>query len=166
MATTREIIIEALKGEMESEDRDFDMFEILRKTFAPFEGKVITKRMETALKAALPEHTVYYRHEYDMRHMLVWGGGIDYAHRMHFLMAYDSDPVYREEAFKDHSACYGSAARKRASVILKHLNRPDQIDAIVAAFEKIEAAQKAEKMLNDVYHSSLISNIKRSMKIK
>ena len=65
----------------------------------PFEGKQFTRRIETAVKKALPGYRIYQDGIASMTHLNVWEGD----EKLSFLLCYDSDPYFRMENFLKHN---------------------------------------------------------------
>jgi hypothetical protein len=120
MTTTLDTIKDTIQKDIEGELKNLAYFNQLVKVFKPFEGKKITKRMETAVKIVLPDRVVHLSKAHGMFNMEIWGADIARDDRLSFFMGYDSDPIYREgdaekrlSGFRYFSCCYGSAAIER-----------------------------------------------------
>jgi hypothetical protein len=68
-----------------------------------FDGKVMSKRIETALKAdsRLAGYNIHYAFEYGMFRVTFWGNGLDYESRSTVHMGYKENPVVDIEKIKE-----------------------------------------------------------------
>lgn len=92
---------------------------IIEETLKPFEGKQITKRIETALKKALPDLLVTFEKMYSNFSLKIykWEGNVKSKHGMYLNLGYhsgstygDHDPlkngVFNLESFKSSAIGY------------------------------------------------------------
>lgn len=84
--------------------------EVLINIFKAFDGKKVTKRMETIAKKVLPEYTTYYAADYTI-YLYVWGNGIDYNNKMMIKLCYKDDNVFSYEKFINDIKGYNSEER-------------------------------------------------------
>lgn len=84
--------------------------EVLINIFKVFDGKKVTKRMETAAKEAHPEYTTYYEAGYTV-YLYVWGNGIDYSNRMMVKLCYKDDATFSYDKFVEDIKGYNSGER-------------------------------------------------------
>jgi hypothetical protein len=71
---------------------NYALWKKIEKIIEKFDGKQLNKRIDTALKNALPEYTIYANFEYTMFKVTMWGNGIDYNDRKTFYLGYHSHP--------------------------------------------------------------------------
>ena len=64
------------------------LWKLVESNLKNFEGKKITKRIETALKAALPEYSVHYSTDHGMHKISIWGNGLDYGRRLTYYLGH------------------------------------------------------------------------------
>lgn len=104
-------IIESFNSEVESQR----IHAIVREVVAKFSGKTVSKRIENAMAKARPDWVVYFRPQYGMYHLDIWGGDTNRQsdNRISFLLAYDSKPVIDLDQFDKYNASTGSAAKAR-----------------------------------------------------
>jgi len=83
----------------------YDTFHSLIPVLKKFEGKKVTKRLETALKEAFPEDRIHLRYIGSMTYIDVLGKGKEYDNRESFFVCYNSEGcIYLEENFtKKHN---------------------------------------------------------------
>jgi hypothetical protein len=147
LEATKDKIVAALKAEIEQDKKYYDLHQKCADVFKAFEGKQITKRMESALKKAYPEWTIYYSAEYGMYHIKVWGlacGRPSYDNAQHMLLGYESDPVYTAENFEKFDCCHGSAAIERNQKRDKFLASPE-LEGVAQAIMDFKRAEEALK---------------------
>jgi hypothetical protein len=78
----------------------YDTFHKLIPILKKFDGKKVTKRLETALKEAFPEDRIHLRYIGSMTYIDVIGKGKEYADKESFFVCYDSEGgIYVEENF-------------------------------------------------------------------
>lgn len=77
----------------------YDTFHSLIPHLKKFDGKKVTKRIETALKAAFPEDRVHLRYIASMVYVDFIGKGKEYDDRESFFICYTSNDTYVEEDF-------------------------------------------------------------------
>jgi len=77
----------------------YDTFNSLIPHLKKFEGKKVTKRIETALKAAFPEDRIHLRYIASMVYIDIIGKGMDYNDKESFFICYTSNDTYLEEDF-------------------------------------------------------------------
>lgn len=104
-------ITQAIAADNESQR----LHEIVRNVLVKFQGKQISKRIETAVQKAQPGWVVYLSNQYGMQQLYVWGGdtGRNSDTRVSFLLGYNSDPIFDIDKFENYCACSGSAALAR-----------------------------------------------------
>lgn len=80
-----------------------NIFPILEK----YEGKKITKHIETTLKKAFPELDINLRDQYGMFHIKAQPAGdhLEYEY-ISMLIGYDNDPFIRMNQIKEYNKCY------------------------------------------------------------
>ena len=113
-------IKDAIQAKIDHEQIAIDVFEHLSKVFEPFEGKLITKRMETALQKNMPIGFKYTNLERIAGMLYIVVVPENFSERIQFLLAYDSNPIFRQgrsqerhSGFAYYNNCYGDAAKKR-----------------------------------------------------
>lgn len=142
--TAREIIMR----EMTNDTNDMRVAGIIRGIVAKMAGKIVSRRIVSAVENAAPSWTVYYRREYGMTHLDVWGGDTGrptYDKRASFLLCYDSEPTLSVAEFDRCNTWAGDAGageRNRQRAKLLASDYPEQVDAaaaaLIAAYEHLE----------------------------
>ena len=77
----------------------YDTFHSLIPVLKKFDGKKVTKRIETALKEAFPEDRIHFRYIASMTYIDVIGKGKEYDDKESFFVCYASSDTYVEEDF-------------------------------------------------------------------
>lgn len=147
--TTLETIKDTIQRDIDRELKGLAYFNKLVEVFKPFEGKKITKRMETAVKTIFPDRVVYLDKSFGMFHLQIWGGDIKMEKRLSFLIGHDSDPIYHEgdagkdySGFRYYSICYGAAAIERNEKRRIFLKDTKQIKKLAKVFNDYKKALK------------------------
>jgi len=99
------------KEYIQKEQADIELLDTIAKTLKPFEGKVVTKRMETALKKSFPDHVVCFEDLVMYTNILIWKK--NFENRKSFLLAYKENYNYSENTFREKNAWAGTAAQER-----------------------------------------------------
>lgn len=113
-------IKEAIQKNIDREQTGIDVYEHLSKVFEPFEGKKISERMATALRKNLPDgfRSCSLNRIASLIQIVVTAESYD--DRLTFLLAYDSNPIFRQGKAQDehsgfayYNACHGYYAEER-----------------------------------------------------
>jgi hypothetical protein len=83
-------IIKAIEERQAIQKRAVDILSIIEPVLKSFDGKTISKRIETAIKKVLPEFTVYYGKSYSWYELKIWGNGVDYQNNLSLNLGYTS----------------------------------------------------------------------------
>lgn len=96
------------------------------------DGKTFSKRVETAARTALPDHTVYYQ-DSGMIYLDVWGPGIEYNSRVHLFLGDKSNGRYSDKAAREKHAVGYLKLESRIAELKATL---PELDAMVAEYNK------------------------------
>jgi hypothetical protein len=79
----------------------YDLFQSFIPVLKKFEGKKISKRIETALKEAFPKYNINLHEIANMVYIYIWGNGIEYGNRESFFVCYleSEQGLYHEDSF-------------------------------------------------------------------
>ena len=99
-------VFENIQNRIEDAKLNYFLWKKIEKILEKFEGKQITKRIETEVKKQLPEYTIYYKHDYTMFQLVVWGNGIDYNKNKTFYFGYDSNPYVNMVKIRESNQCH------------------------------------------------------------
>lgn len=162
---TRKQIENLIQGELEKEAQDYIWFNKFMEVIKQFEGKQITKRIETALKKAYPDITFYYEVSCSIYHMYVWGKPVnrDFNNRMMLFIVStwggDTPNIINEAGIRKSMCCYDTAAIERNDNRKKLLKNDTMLNEIVNAFnafntakERIDAIFAYENHIDDRYN--------------
>jgi len=97
---------DAIQKRIESAELNFKLWKVVQSALLKFEGKTISKRIETEIKKLLPDNTIYYDNNYGMYHIVIWGNGIKYDNRLSFLLGYANNPIVDGKKILDHNLCH------------------------------------------------------------
>ena len=67
--------IESVEAYIVEQERDLEIWQKVMEVLKPFDGKAVSKRMETAVKKIFPDLTVYLENDY-LIILHIWGGRI------------------------------------------------------------------------------------------
>jgi hypothetical protein len=131
------------------------MCEILK----PFEGKQISKRMETAAQKAFPDYRVRYKTDYGLLQIEIivtgqhWNretGVTTPEDKLTFLIGYEDsaervfslDKTEYSRGFKYLSVCYGEGAKKRIEYAEHVLQHPEVITGLAFNIDLVHQARE------------------------
>lgn len=154
---TKENIETILLSNLENTEIADKVLEVLK----PFDGKTISKRMASAVQKALPEYTIYYKSDYGMFHINVWGNGISYNEMLSFLIGYETNTTFNFETFRDRFAnCYLGAAKERNNKRKLWLSSEYSIQGAVDRINEINRLKKElDNLLSDCPDSFQIEKL-------
>lgn len=135
----------AISAAINSEIESQRIHNIVREVVAKFNGKPVSKRIETALQKAQPGWVVHYSTQYGMFQLYVWGGDTrrHSDNRICFLIAYNSTPVISVDDFDRHNASTGSAAKSRNVGRDLLLSDTKRLGDVVRATNAVAEAKRA-----------------------
>jgi len=159
----REQIEFILKERINRESLYNEIFEAVVKALTRFEGKVFSKRMETAVIKALPESAIVsYQVKYGMFYLYVWGGDLHYESRMSIMMGYNTNPVFHvgkwdelHSGIEYFSNCYGNACKKRIASNIKLWKDSKKLSRIVTLISRMQEDKRKLYELRDECSVSL-----------
>ena len=85
-------VIKIIQAAMDLEQTHINIYKIVCEVVKPFDGKKITKRIQAAVAAALPEYHVSWNGDYSFYQLSIWsvkaGHILDYNHRVTIFIGY------------------------------------------------------------------------------
>lgn len=142
-------VLEAIGKQMESYKFHMEILAIIEPVLKTFEGKKITKRIETAIQAALPTYTLYYGHPYSWYTLQLWNKNINFDQRINLNLGYDD--IFSMEAFIKSNQCYYLDA-ERYTELKEYIDHPALIEVLVRNQNSIKESLKMyESLIPDVY---------------
>lgn len=136
---------QAISQELAISEKKYEIYQKLESILKDFEGKKISKRIETAFKKKFPEHWCNFSHEYSMYYMYICPTDkFVYNDRLQFLIGYDNEDIISIEktefsrGFQYFSGCYGIHKLKRIEEkknLLKDLQKLENICNVVNAYQ-------------------------------
>jgi hypothetical protein len=157
------IIKEALSDDYQRDAKSLALLDTLAAALKPFDGKPVSKRLATAVQKAMPEAQVYYRHEYGMFHISIWGTvqgeKVEFEKRREFLLGHERDgkaPVFtlgsldasENGTFYGYNTWAGSGAVRRMDQIRNQFANERQLEALASA---LEAKEKADATIKAIF---------------
>lgn len=137
---------------MEREKRDNWLHTLIGDILsAKYQGKKLTARLATQVKAALPQEwqekaIVHYGDDYGLCQLSIWAipGAENYDKRKVFFLAHKGpkSDCFDIATFKENDCCHGEAAVKRNAKRFE-LCQGDDLPAIAALIAIIEEAKEA-----------------------
>ena len=141
---TKEQLLEKINERIDHYQIRLELINIIDTPLKRFDGKKITKRIETAINLALPKRTVYLDNDYSMFKLVIWGDSsgllakerrISYNERFTSLIGYKDNPIFDHDKFIEYNQC--------------HLLNEKRIKSLKRAIENID---DLVKLHNDICH--------------
>lgn len=95
-------IADEIQNRIKNAKTSVEILDRIEPIMAMFEGKKITKRIETKLKTLFPEYRIYYYFQYGMYKLDISYNGCG----LNLLLAYESDPTFTMEKYLKHNIGY------------------------------------------------------------
>lgn len=108
MSNTINTVKEAIQEQIKIKQDNLKILDAIEPVLKSFDGKTISKRIETAIKKALPEYTVYYGKSYSWYEVRIWGNGIKYDNSITLNLGYlrDTDTLNFDWFVKNNKFLY------------------------------------------------------------
>jgi hypothetical protein len=155
MSTTRKIIKDSIREEMQKEKVCHHIHKILVSTFKKFEGKKITKRMVTALLEVLPGWHVTISYQYGQINLTVYQ--YHYNDRETYFLGYcdgEHGGLYREGKAEENHSGFEYYSNRTGEACLVRIKRAEQMLAdpatITAIARKVDRFKKAKDELSKI----------------
>lgn len=153
---TREQIENLIREQFDREQNDYIWFNKCLDVIKTFEGKPISKRIETALKKAFPDVSFSYDILAGMYRIFVWGKptGHEYDNRMTFYIGHipfgsgDNTVLVNEAKIRESCAAFDRAAIERNNHRTDLLKNDAMLDEIVSA---LNAFNNAKERLDTIF---------------
>ena len=138
---TKEQLLEKINERIDHYQIRLELINIIDTPLKRFDGKKITKRIETAINLALPKRTVYLNKDYSMFQLVIWGDKewlakerrISYNERFTSLIGYKDNPIFDHDKFIEYNQCHLLNEKR-----IKSLKRAiDHIDDLVKLYNDI-----------------------------
>jgi len=160
---------EVLRKIQEVQDRynlETEIFTKVCEAVKPFQGKVVNKRMCTAIEKILPEYTVSWYYIAGMQNVRIWGNGIAFEKRLSIFIAYDGEGSQsfkftaegNNHSFIKSNACYSYNSERSQKLEQLKSKVSVWVDRWNAAINEIQSIQTA--MGNDCYPLSSIFDVR------
>ena len=159
---TKEQLLEKINERIDHYQIRLELIDIIDTPLKRFDGKKITKRIETAINLALPKRTVYLDKDYSMFKLVIWGDSsgllakerrISYNERFTSLIGYKDNPIFDHDKFIEYNQCHILNEKR-----IKSLKRAiEDIDDIVRLHNEIcDIKQRFESYASNLEIDSLI----------
>ena len=159
---TKEQLLEKINERIDHYQIRLELIDIIDTPLKKFDGKKITKRIETAINLALPKRTVYLDNDYSMFKLVIWGDKgwlakerkISYNDRFTSLIGYKDNPVFDHDKFIEYNQC--------------HLLNDKRIKSLKRAIEDIDDTVRLHNEICDIKQrfESYASNLEIDSLIK
>jgi hypothetical protein len=128
-AVSAQEIYKKVQERIEDAKLNYFLWKTIQKECERWEGKAISKRIETALKKILPDYIVVFENRYGMFQLYIWGNGINYDHRKQFLLGYETSPFFSAKQLLDSNMCHElEAGRAEKMATLTYTDIVDAAD--------------------------------------
>ncbi len=123
-----------------------------------FEGKTVSKRIETAVKNEVhkthPNMVVSYSHHYSWFEISLWEN--NYNDKFTYQLCYENDPTLGVKKFAERNTWVSVGAPKRLAD-LQTINLDEVAEKIVQAMDKIaEATKELESLESNLPYGTLL----------
>jgi len=140
---TKEQLLDRINERIDHYQIRLELINIIDTSLNRFNGKKITKRIETVINLALPKRTVYLDNDYSMFKLVIWGDKewlakerrISYNERFTSLIGYKDNPIFDHDKFIEYNQ--------------RHLLNEKRIKSLKRAIENID---DLVKLHNDICH--------------
>jgi len=140
-------IIKDIKEYQDTLAHNINILSLIEPVIRTFDGKKITKRIETAVKKVLPEgYVTFYQFKYSWFELSIWGNGIKFDHSIRLTLGYNEffsfeDYVERNQRYYlDKSRCEELDGYLNDPVYLKGLC--DKKESLLKQMKEYEIATK------------------------
>lgn len=150
---TVEQIKAVLVQSTEQETKNINLSAAIRAALVKFEGKKITARMESAVRAEFPGSCSQYQLDVFFCQISVWGGntGRDMNNRFTVYFGGYHKPNFSLASYDEKNASCGSAAIERNAGRAQALARPELLQAVADAANAVKQASAVLKVaMSDV----------------
>ena len=125
-------VVEAVEAYIVEQERDLDVWQKIMEVLKPFDGKIISKRIETACKKIFPSFTLYLENE-SLVIIHIWGGEIGYNKRINIYFRHD-EKVYNHAKTLDNSGYFPYIPEKNEKLRASLANDARVIKELVGDF--------------------------------
>jgi hypothetical protein len=146
-------LIVSIQSRVNNYQRNYEIFQKIVVVLKKFEGKNVTKRIQTALKEAMPGYNIYLKSIASMTNIEVWGGDIEYQNGPHILLCYNDHPIYSEDTFVNkHNSGFADVPSTIEKLKQGLVNAPalvDRFNQILKDAQELEAEAKKYELEYD-----------------
>jgi len=129
----------------EQENKCIELSSAIRAALVKFDGKPISKRMQTAVQAVFPEATVFYKVDTFFCTISIWGGttGRKMDNRFTVYFGGYQATIFTLAGYDESNASCGSAAIARNAGRARVLARPELLQSVAKAASAVKQANSA-----------------------
>ena len=141
---TKEQLLDRINERIDHYKVRLELFNQIEPVIKEFDGKKITKRIQTKLRKKLSKRVVYLNKDYSMFQLVIWGDNnllFSNARKIHFndrftsLIGYKDNPIVDYDKFIEYNQC--------------HILNDERIKSLKRAIENID---DLVKLHNDICH--------------
>lgn len=99
-------IWDKIQNTINNQKINYNLWKKIESILTNFEGQTISKRIETTLKKELPGYSIFYKTDYGMFKIEIWGNGIDYNNRKSYLIGYSTNSILNMTEVKKFNQCW------------------------------------------------------------
>ena len=124
--------IESVENYIVEQERDLEIWQKVMEVLKPFDGKAVSKRMETAVKKALPDYTLYLDNDFLVT-IQIWGSDVGYNKRIAIYLRHD-EKVYNHAKTLENSGYFNFIQEKNQGLRASLMNDARVIKELVGDF--------------------------------
>jgi hypothetical protein len=125
-------VIESVEAYIVEQERDLAIWQKVMEALKVFDGKIISKRMETAVKKVFPRYTLYLENE-SLVIIHIWGDDVGYNKRIAIYLRHD-EKVYNHAKTLENSGYFNFIQIKNQGLRASLMNDARVIKELVGDF--------------------------------
>ena len=125
-------VIESVQNYIAEMERDLEIWQKVMKVLKDFDGKVISKRIETAVKKILPDYTLYLEND-SLVTIQIWGADVGYNKRIAIYLRHN-EKVYNHKKTLENSGYFPFIPEKNERLRASLMNDARVIKELVGDF--------------------------------
>lgn len=141
--------LQAIKSAIETQIKEYskqvEVWHMLLNVLQKFEGKQVSKRIETAIKKENDAFVVYMDNSLNFYKLQIWGNGIVYEQRLSFVLSYDD--TFSLERFIDNNISYTLAEQRKQELEAYLSEKLEEIEYLIEYQSNLQAKIKEFKKL-------------------
>ena len=85
---------------------NYDLWKKIELILTKFDNQKISRRIETELKNQLSGYSVFYKFNYGMYQIEIFGNEINYDNKKSYLIGYSTNPILNMDEVKKFNTCW------------------------------------------------------------